>query len=251
LFVEATFKSLFWWFDNHFKKSEKYENNVFRDVFGFRVFEPYVGDILERNYGKNNVYPSIKYGKPTTDFVDWYVLSNNKVYLYEVKAYQFPLYLLQAINEEKLKIELERKIIKPMIQVYKRIKDIDKYEELKHLRGKKLIPVIIFYNIPLINTSMYNSEIKILLSEIEDRYQGISELEFVLLNIDDLELFEIVSKHTNIEEIYKNAISNQGNFQSQLSDFCEEKNIPENRNSLTEDFYSKKVEYIEKMMSIS
>jgi len=140
----------------------------------FQIFEEYVGLILKDAYGENEVRPEIPYKKGK--FIDWYVEKDDKVYLFEVKAKQFSLTILQTGNIELIQKEVKEKIFKAVKQVYDRISEINSYEELKQFRGKKIIPIIIFLDIPFVSSDGYKKIINKDLTalEAEEKYKDIS-----------------------------------------------------------------------------
>ena len=208
-YTTSTFKGLFWWFDNYFRKQSKKKADDFRSYFG-NLFEEYVGDIIKDTYGTENVLPQIKYGskKNNSLFFDWIVEKEDKVLCFEVKGYQFPLEVLQKGDEEKINKEIVNKLVKTIIQMYKRTKDIDDYDELKSFRNKNSFPIAIFYDIPLISTPMYKDKIIEVLNELESKYIGIKDFEYYFIGIEELEDFCYTSDKADIEILLKEANNN-------------------------------------------
>lgn len=204
-FIFKGFEGMYWWFDHYFQSQGKIED--YRNYFG-PVFEDYVGLILKDAYGESEVKPEIKYKKGK--FIDWYVEKDEKVYLFEVKAKQFSLKTLQTGDIELIKKEVGEKLLRAVKQVYSRILEIDLYDELKKFRGKKIIPVIIFLDIPMVSAGGYKKIISndLLSLESEQKYKGISQFDYHLLNVEELEDYAYVSNQTDIEEIFENIKSN-------------------------------------------
>src|SRR4030043_1412799 len=113
------------------------------------------------------VYPEITYQRMGAKFVDWYVEKEDKIYLFEVKAYQFALLSRQTAEIDLLINKELLKIAEAIEQIYKKILDISKYDELKKFRNKNVIPIIVLYEIPLASTCIYKAEITKILKEIE------------------------------------------------------------------------------------
>lgn len=199
-FVKKAFGGLYWWFHRHFEASGNQLD--FRNYYG-ELFEQYVGQVLKQMYGEVNVHPEIPYknGK----FIDWYVEKDDKVYLFEVKAKQFSLTVLQTGNIELIHKEVKEKLLKAVKQVYERISEIDSYQELKQFKGKKIIPIIVFLDIPLVSSGVYKKIIykDLVALETEARYRGISQFDYHFLNVEELEDFVYVSEITPIEDIFE------------------------------------------------
>jgi len=208
-YMTSTFKGLFWWFDKYFRKQSRAKGDDFRSYFG-GLFEEYVGDVIKDIYTEAKVSPEISYGSKKNGglFFDWIVTTENKIFLFEVKGYQFPLEVLQKGNPEHIRKEVVNKVIYTIIQMYRRVKDIDKFEELKHLRGKNLIPIGIFYDIPFVSTPMYEENILPALADLENKYVGIKDFKYYLLGIEELENYVYVSEKEDIDVILEKASKN-------------------------------------------
>lgn len=202
-YVKRTYGGLYWWFHRHFE--EKGSQQDFRNYFG-EIFEEYVGKILKEMYGESSVHPEITYsrGKSSCKFIDWWVEKNGKIYLFESKAYQFALNTKQTGDLELLVKEVESKIAKSIKQVAERIADIDKHEELKIFRGKCIIPVIVFMEIPLVSGNIYKDIIKKELENIEDEkgITGLKDIKINFINIEELELYADVVDKIDIEDVF-------------------------------------------------
>ncbi len=199
-FIFKGFEGIYWWFDNYFQSQGKIED--YRNYFG-PIFEDYVGLILKDAYGEAEVKSEIQYKKGK--FIDWYIEKDDKVYLFEVKAKQFSLTLLQTGDIELIKKEVKEKLLKAVKQVYERISEIDSYEKLKQFRGKKIIPIIVFLDIPLVSSGGYKKMIinDLVALEDESKYKGISKFDYNFLNVEELEDYAYVSEITPIEDIFE------------------------------------------------
>ena len=82
------------------------------------------------------------------------------------------------------------------------------FEELKHLRGKNLIPIGIFYDIPFVSTPMYEENILPALADLENKYVGIKDFKYYLLGIEELENYVYVSEKEDIDVILEKASKN-------------------------------------------
>ncbi len=185
---------MFWWFHNHYERQGEDPLAEFRTPFG-KVFEQYVGIILKGIYGEDNVHGEILYGEGRR-FIDWYFEVGNKVYLFEVKAAQFALSSQRTGYKDAVLKKEEKKITGPIMQVYKRIKDIERYGELARFKEKELIPIIVFLDIPYPSSRFFNEWVKEAQAELADN-EGIPELRdfnFYLMNIRELELCDGIAK---------------------------------------------------------
>ena len=209
-YMTSTFKGFFWWFDTYFRKHSNKKASDFRKYFG-ELFEEYVGDILKDIYGEYKVSPQIPYDikKSGRLFFDWIVTTEKKIFLFETKGYQFPLEVLQKGDPENIRKEVVNKIIYTIVQRYRRIQDIETFEELRHLRGKNLVPIAVFYDIPLVSTPMYQKNIKAALENLENNYPGIKCFQYGMLSIEELEDYYYVADKIDIDipllEANKNA----------------------------------------------
>ncbi len=223
-YITSTFKGLFWWFDAHFRRQSLKKVNEFRSYFGF-LFEEYVGDVLKDVYSNENVKSQISYGTKKNNglFFDWIVEAKEKIFLFEVKSYQFPLEVLQKGNPEQIENEVLNKIIKTIIQMYKRVGDIEKFEELKQFRGKNLVPIAVFYDIPLISTALYKDNILRVLDKLEIKHPNIKAFKYYFISIEELENYCFASKRVDIDYLLEEANKNaRTGFMAELSKVCED-----------------------------
>lgn len=192
------FGGLYWWFHRYFEAQSKQID--FRNYFG-EVFEQYVGKILKEMYGEKNVHSEIVY--PKGKFIDWWVEHNGTIYLFEAKAYQFALPTKQTGDNELLVKEVKTKVVKSIKQVYERLSEINTYEELTYFRGKKLVPVVIFLEIPLASAHLYRELINDELEELEKNgLKGIKDAKIRLLNIEELELYSGAVGKIPLEDVF-------------------------------------------------
>lgn len=217
-YMTSTFKGLFWWFDSYFRKQSRIKGDEFRSYFG-SLFEEYAGDVIKDIYTKDKVSPQISYGSKKKGglFFDWIVNEPKQIFLFEVKGYQFPLEVLQKGDPENIRKEVVNKIIKTIVQMYKRVKDVENFDELKHFRGKTLIPIAVFYDIPLISTPMYNENIQPALNNLEKTHPGIKDFMYCLMSIEELEDYYYVSDQISIDIPLREANKNaQTGFRAEI-----------------------------------
>lgn len=207
-YLRRSFNGLFWWFDNYFMDKGEKERQDYRIYFG-HVFQEYVGQVLGVIYGKN-VKPEFKYGtkKKSIFFTDWWVDLEEKVYLFEAKANQFNLNNRQTCDVARFKAEEIPKLSKSVIQLFKICRDIESEEfpELKQFLGKKIVPVVVFYDMPFVSEkNLYGNWLREKLIEEEGnnpKLKGISEFCVHMLNIDQLEAFESIKDDADLEDVF-------------------------------------------------
>lgn len=197
-FLKRGYGGLYWWFHRFFEKDGNQQD--FRNYFGM-VFEQYVGRILKYAYGEQNVHPEIVY--PKGKYIDWWVEQGDTVYLFEAKAYQFALPTKQTGDIELLAKEVKSKIVKSIKQVYGRLSEIDSYNELSALRGKRTVPIVVFMEIPLASGHLYKELIDEELQTLENEgFVGIKDSKIHFLNIEELEFYGDVVNIAPIEDIF-------------------------------------------------
>jgi hypothetical protein len=200
-FLRKSFGGLYWWFHRYFETQGRQQD--FHNYFGY-IFQEYVGKILKNIYGENTVQGEIIYGN-NLKFIDWWVEKGNKIYLFEAKANQFRL-LSKQTGDRKIiiKNEIETKVVDAISQVYKRIQDIPKYEELKKFQGKQIIPIIVFMDMPFISTPLYAPWIKEALMKQEKKMQitGLANYQIFLMDIEELELYDECADIIGLDDIF-------------------------------------------------
>ncbi|MFA6256806.1 MAG: hypothetical protein WCT29_00670 [Candidatus Paceibacterota bacterium] len=210
-YTTASFYGLFWWFDDYYREQSQKKQMDFRKYFGI-LFENYAGEVLSDLYGESSLRKQIKYGLKgkKIDFTDWVVIKNDKAYLFEVKAYQFPLEVLQKGKSDDVRKQVIKKIVESIKQIYQRSQDIPKHKELSEFNKKVIIPIVVFYDLPFISTSpsLYKDDILKALNGLDSKYNGIKDFKYYLMNIDELEDFYYCSDNIEIEDIFENIKDN-------------------------------------------
>jgi len=123
LIYECVTRGLFFSLAEHFR-SEK--GNRFRGAFG-DVFEQYVGLLLKKTFGEENVQCAWKYGSKShrKDTPDWYVIQNGLVVLIEVKHSGLYLDAKQWGNLEDIQKNLKNTIGAGVHQMWELEEDIE------------------------------------------------------------------------------------------------------------------------------
>ncbi len=247
-YIQALFTGLYWQFDELFM-NEKLGPNIpkttFRDAFGKQMFEPYVGKVLKDIYGEEAVRPEITYSKPEKAFTDWVVVDGNDAYLVEVKAYQFPFKTLQTGDLELIAKEITKKLIQDTVtKINKKVLDIETAPELAFLKGKNIIPVVVTYNVPLIDTSMYRKNIPTVVDE--DSRKAFEAFQGYFMNIADLEYFGCVSGLAKLKDMLKAVQDKDANFLSEVMKMYKENKLT--NKPMSERKYEEKMDYIQEMI---
>lgn len=223
---------LYWWFDEQFAQEGGSERDKFRSYFG-KVFEEYVGQVLKAIYGDSMMNKEFFYGtkKSPIAFIDWWMIKNNKLYLFEAKASQVNLYNRTVCDPEKYKLEEIPKIAKAIKQLFLRIKDIqgNTYPELQKFQGMEVIPVAIFYDMPFVaEKGLYGhwlNEELVRMESNDPNLVGLASFKAHLINISELEPFESLAGSVPLEDIfYKNEqLGGQTNISSTMASFGQTK----------------------------
>lgn len=220
-YIDKAFRGVFWWFNNYFEKEGKAID--FRIFFG-GIFEEYVKLILSTIYGEDNVNKLIL--KNGEEFFDWYVIKEDKVYLFEAKAYQFNLMSKTTAEKESI-IDVEiGKVAKAMKQVNKNVQKIGKNKELTMFEDKKVIPIIVALEMPFIDTDLYDEWLLT---------KDIKKEEIVrTMNIEELEVYENGKNELELEDILDEA---RKDHHKNFITFMKEKGITCFRNTILEEKY--------------
>lgn len=219
VFLHKAFGGLFWWFHTYYESEGRSPLDEFRTPFG-KVFENYVGTILKGIYGNDKVHGEVLFGDGRR-FIDWYVEEGNKIYLFEAKSYQFALSLQRTGYKQTFLENEASKITDAIKQVYKRIKDIEKYEELSRFRGKEIVPIIVLLDMPYLWSRFFHEWIKEAQVGLAEK-EGIPELrdfKIYLMSIRDLEFCDGVANRVAIEAVLEKATENvESGFESILEE---------------------------------
>lgn len=198
LFVRAAFPGLFWLFDSYF--FERKEIEKFRDYFG-KLYELYVGDVLKDIYGPEQVKHG-GYLQKSYEFFDWYVEYKDVIYLFEAKAYQYPLKIQTVATLQDIDSVSEQKIGYIVDQVGRKMRDVKIEGFLAEFRGKRLCPVVVIWDMPLISSKQFAEKISRLIVETKKKY-GLDELALHFMEIHELELLVSLGKPTPLSDVFE------------------------------------------------
>lgn len=249
-YIQALYTGLYWQFDELFM-NEKLGPNIpkttFRDAFGKQMFEPYVGKVLKDIYGEDAVKLEITYSKPEKAFTDWVVVDGDDAYLVEVKAYQFPFKTLQTGDLELIAKEITKKLIQDTVtKINKKVLDIETAPELAFLKGKNIIPVVVTYNVPLIDTSMYRKNIPTIVDE--ESKKDFEAFQGYFMNIGDLEYFGCIFNLAKLKDLLKAVQDKDSNFLSEVMKMYKENEL--SNKPISERKYEEKMDYIQEMCKL-
>jgi len=225
LFYLKITEGLFWFFIDYYSRKDK-ENGVkdgakkgaeatFRVAFG-KAFKEYVGLLLKEIYNDKNesVYDSdgdkaIKVqGKPLGD---WYIDLGNKFYIIEVKSRRYNR-LAQTLDIEALNKELDN-FVENAAQVYDAVKKIKTSNDkaLESLKDKRIIPVLINYEVPYLNFNQgldYETELSSK-NPLKEKFKekNMAKAELYYSDIYGLEIYLDIlkEKQANLEDVFHKA----------------------------------------------
>lgn len=223
----ACFRGVFWWLDNYYMSHPTISNDTFRLAFG-SIFEEYAGDLLKDAYRDSAQVEKVLYGKkePQNEFFDWVVELNDTFLLFECKAIQFPLKVLQAGRREDIEHEVKAKFGKAIKQMYNRCNDINTQPDLHRFKEKKCVPVLVCYDIPFASSTMYKDYIDAELSELEKTHPGIKDFDFYMMDCWDLEAYTMLGQYGDIVSLFDNALADfNTSFQQEVDKVIGEKGI--------------------------
>ena len=123
--------------------------------------------------------------------------------MFETKANQFNLHNNQIASKNSILREEIKKIVDAVVQINKRIADINNFHELQIFKNKKIIPHVVFLNIPFISSPIYKDWIDTQLQENKtNNVEYLPHDNLFMLNINELEFYADVSNKIEIEDIF-------------------------------------------------
>lgn len=189
-YMRKAYIDIFWWFNRHFESIDRSVSRDYRNYFG-ELFEQYVGLILKSIFGDSRVSSKVIYAKGK-QFFDWYVEEEDKYLLFEATATAFRRESLQTGKSEHVQQEVG-KIVDAIQQCFKAIKRVEISSELSRFRTKRLVPIIVFYNVPFASGDLFKDLIK---GEVEKRVednsslQGMESFRYFSMGIEELEFLD-------------------------------------------------------------
>jgi len=217
-YVKGALRGLYWIFEN-------LEGKSFRDYFGI-LFEKYCGIVVRDIFGVENVRSGLRFGKLNEEFFDWIVNNNDEIILFETKGYQFPLKTLQTGAPELINKEVFDKLVETICQMYQRCQDVQRNEELREFKDKKVTVIAVYYDVPFVSTNLYDFDIKSALSSLNSIYPGIKDFEYIFLSIEELENYAYVKKCISIKSLVDRAKNTPGSgISSEISKVFKENNL--------------------------
>lgn len=204
LFLEKCWNGLFYDIESLYKEKC---GETCRGHFGY-IFEEYVGWLLKYKFLNNKIWDEIRYIKngKQAEFFDWILeLDKNKIkeyYLIEVKSLEVPF---AYIYEKSLDEYYKKRIIKCLKTVTNKLADITQENELNFLHGQIYYPIVVFKDLPFINSASMIELLLSILDKDDELYKLIKEQQIFMFNIDDFENFvEILDKDNfNIVKLFK------------------------------------------------
>ena len=184
---------LYFYLVDRFKRSGK--SNLFKEIYGY-VFQEYVGDLLHFYLHSWKIIPEIRYTKGkgrSQDSIDWFIKSNNKLIMIEVKQSSIFLTSKQNPSLGTITADLKKTVIKAVNQLNMTETDImsRKYPELQIFNDVDDIVKLVVINDPLYNANYLVKHI--LKGEFKD-------LAFQIIDINDIEV--LLSSQSGFESLF-------------------------------------------------
>ncbi len=202
-----TAMNLFWWFHGHYEKLDQYnkvsfnskdsQTKKFRDAFGL-AFEKYVGYLLKQIFGSKCSEGDFSYKNKlgnVVKFSDYYLDFGDKIYLIEVKAYQYSLAAGQLdLNAVQ---EANKRIAEGFGQLLIIINDIHSLQEpkLQKFKNKQLIPLLITMDMSWLDMRVEIGQTTLLQDSLvqvessDQKYIRLAQFKPYIINIDRVESY--------------------------------------------------------------
>lgn len=202
-YLEKVYNNIFYDFEAFYESKSEKEKLSFRAYFGF-IFQEYIGFLLKDRFKDCGIIlPEITYKKANSPakFVDWILDYKDKYYLIEVKSKTVPL---EYIYNKKLEDYYKAKIIPEIIKFYNKVtKDIN-HSKLAFLKKKKNVLILLFKDMPLINSSIIKDLIIKNIKDDDDLINSINNNEILLMDCEEFEyIVEAIYKNLDIELLYQ------------------------------------------------
>lgn len=202
-FLEKIYNNLYFDFENFYELKSEKERQIFRSCFGF-IYQEYIGLLLKERFSSSGkIKPELSYKKNGTiaKFTDWILEHNGTNYLIEVKAKSIPLKYIYETNIEEYYIKT---IIPEIEKFYEKVTiDINK-QELQFLKAKKIVPILLFKDIPMINSPITKHLITKNIRNNHKLVTSIENNEIILMNCDEFEYaIEAIFNNVDIVDVFK------------------------------------------------
>lgn len=173
--------------------------NKFTQFFGKHLFEPYVGMQLKTLPGVTELLPDQNIGSEKT--CDWILVEKSGITLIECKTLGITFRSKAFAETEVIAEDLRKRIIKGVQALERTRKALnDGIAGLEHLRGKTTRNLIVVYDeIFMFNSPLYrellDADLKAIgLEAVEFQVCSISELEYIIPNIEKNDLAKILDE---------------------------------------------------------
>ncbi|MBN2186340.1 MAG: hypothetical protein JW732_02690 [Dehalococcoidia bacterium] len=155
--------------------------NTFAEWFG-HAFEHYGGILLKQAFGKQNVYPEPVYGKASKRGPDWTVLQRNSAMVLEFRSGRLNKKSKVYGDYSDVAALLKRNIVDPLLKLPGKIEDIKSgLTNIPSNGNMEFFPCVVTYE-PLHWNELFRDIV-----QRELKAEGVSEYEFELMSIEDLE----------------------------------------------------------------
>jgi len=155
--------------------------NPFAEWFGY-AFEHYGGILLKQAFGKQYVFPEPVYGKESKRGPDWTVIQRNSAIVLEFRSGRLNKKSKVYGDYSDIAALVRRNIIDPLSKLPGKIDDIKSgFTNIPSNGNMEFFPCIVIYE-PLYSNQLFREIV-----QRELKAEGISEYEFELMSIEDLE----------------------------------------------------------------
>ncbi|MCD8489671.1 MAG: hypothetical protein LRZ84_23770 [Desertifilum sp.] len=217
LIYEKVTRGLYFTLENYFKENTR---NQFTVEFG-SVFQEYVGLLLTKAVGEDNVKPEWQYGpkKQRKDTPDWLVVLNDFAVLIEVKKSHLNLEAKKWSEVDEMQKYIKQNIGKGVNQMWKFEEDIRNGnchlpENLKNINIVERLVVV--YDRPYFANSIVRDEVRQSFPTINEEYH------WHTISIEDLEYFLGVFGIKIIEALQEKRLDLEGD-KMDFRDYCSRK----------------------------
>jgi len=234
LIYEKSTRGIYFSLADYFRSGK---HNPFLDAFGY-VFQEYVGLLLKKAIGEDNVKQEWKYGSKRTpkDTPDWFVIQNGVAVLIEVKKSGLYLEAKQWGETEKIRKDVERNIGRGVNQMWEFEHDVknglcsvpDWFNSIEITER-----VVVTYDRSYFLNSFLRDEVRL-------RYPSISkEYHWHTIAVEELEYFLGITGKSFIEALTEKRLDVEGDSMD-FGDYYSRKYSKDDcRNSYLDSIYSK------------
>lgn len=217
--------------------------NPFAEWFG-HAFEDYGGLLLRDTFGEKNVFPEPRYGRSEIGGPDWTIIRQDTALVLEFRSGRLHKRAKTYADYQEIITLLKRNIVETLLKLPQKIEDLKSGKTgTPVVRDMRYIPAVVTYE-PLYPHGLMLQLIRQELSE-----KGMSDFDFELMSIEDLEWLLAWATHGDPLELLHNKWSNVTTKDKSIRDFIgdetQEHSVTNLRNPLLERTWA---QYLGKLM---